>query len=220
MRKWKLFLLLMSVFACSLILAAGCNNSGDSINVNGSGGNINPVTAEYVYSYTASDADNHNHTARVYRSAFTSPPSSGWTDTSSQIMNHTHDMTLTQAQLSSINGGQSITVQSTSATNPSTGVNHYHSWTVTKQFIQASTDAENHTHNIVISLIDLSSPPAAGVVYTTSTNLNHTHTITLTQQQLTSLGSGSTVTVSTSNATNPGTGVSHSHTFITLLKPF
>jgi hypothetical protein len=195
------------IIACLLIggffIVAGCNNSSSSSN---SSPDILPSPAQqpYIYTYTSSDADNHNHTARVYSTALSAPDANGWSDTSSTVLNHTHTMSLTQAQLTSMNAGQSVTVTSSTATNPTTGNSHYHTWTIVKAFNKASSAANNHTHDLAIPTND----PTAGVTYTTTQALNHTHTVTFTQQQLYSLEP-----INTSNAIDPVSGTSHYHTY-------
>ncbi len=62
-----------------------------------------------------------------------------------------------------------------------------------------STVTNNHTHTLCVPTSDLTNPPAAGVVYTTSVSLMHSHTVNLTQAQLKSIESGTAVTVTTSS---------------------
>jgi hypothetical protein len=69
-----------------------------------------------------------------------------------------------------------------------------------------STVALGHTHTVCVLSSDLSSPPSAGVTYTTS-GPDPTHTVALTQAQLQSIQSGQSVTVTTSVANN------HTHDF-------
>lgn len=57
----------------------------------------------------------------------------------------------------------------------------------------------NHTHTLCVPTSDLTNPPTAGVVYTTSVSLMHSHTVNLTQAQLKSIESGTAVTVTTSS---------------------
>src|SRR5689334_19186868 len=59
-------------------------------------------------------------------------------------------------------------------------------------FSVTSAVAQGHAHTIDVIRTDLSTPPAAGVVYvssppTTAYIENHTHSITLTSQQLTTI---------------------------------
>jgi hypothetical protein len=67
------------------------------------------------FSATSSVALGHTHTVCVLETDLTNPPSAGVTYTTSGP-DPTHTVTLTAAQLSAINGGQSVTVTtSTSA---------------------------------------------------------------------------------------------------------
>ncbi|MDQ7826958.1 MAG: hypothetical protein RDV48_29435 [Candidatus Eremiobacteraeota bacterium] len=222
MRNRIIFLLIGCLLIGSAFIYAGCGGgSSDSSNNNyNPNPTYSPVTGPYIYTYTSTDNENHNHTARVYGTSLSAPDASGWTDTSSQVLSHTHTMALTQAQLSSINSGQYVTVTSSTAANPTTGYSHSHTWTVYKAFNQASSAADNHSHDLVVSTSDLTNPPAQGVTYNTTTALSHYHTVSISQQQLSSLNNGASVTVNTSTATNPVTGVSHYHTYTDLLKPW
>jgi hypothetical protein len=219
MKNGKILLLLAFLAVCLTALLAGCSGGGSNSSGNGGGGDYNPVTAPYIYTYTSSDAEDHDHTMRLYSTALNNP-SQGWSDTSSTTLNHTHTMNLTPDQLTSINNAGYATVQSSTATNPETGNSHYHTWNITKAFNQASSAVENHSHDVGIGSGDLANPPAAGVQYTTTMALEHTHTVTLTQAQLSTLNSGGPVTVTSSDAVNPVTGTTHNHTWTNLLKPY
>jgi hypothetical protein len=76
--------------------------------------------------------EGHTHSVCVPTSDMASPPAAGATYTSSNDGNHTHTITLTAAQLSSIEAGQSVTVTSSSDVDPITQVAHTHDWTITK----------------------------------------------------------------------------------------
>ncbi len=220
MKNGKILLLLAFITLCLASMLAGCNNgSNDSSGGgNGGGGNINPVTAPYIYTYTSSDAENHNHTVRVYNTALNNP-SGGWNDTSSFTLEHAHTMNLTNEMLISLNNNGSVTALSSSVPNPVTGSYHTLSWTMTKAFIQASSANENHSHDVNIGLGEVGNPPPSGIQYTTTAALNHTHNVTLTQAELTTLNTGGSVSVTSSATINPGTGTTHYHTW-TLLKPY
>jgi|HubBroStandDraft_1064217.scaffolds.fasta_scaffold431974_1 hypothetical protein len=58
--------------------------------------------------------DAHTHSVCVLTSDLTAPPAAGATYTSTTALGHSHTITLTAAQLSSINSGQSVTVTSSS----------------------------------------------------------------------------------------------------------
>jgi hypothetical protein len=64
-----------------------------------------------------------------------------------------------------------------------------------------------HTHSVTVLSMDLSSPPAAGVIYTSTTVNTHAHTIMLSSAMLTSIEAGTPVTVTSSS-----TG--HTHDFM------
>ncbi|MGV8119500.1 MAG: hypothetical protein AB2L14_07010 [Candidatus Xenobiia bacterium LiM19] len=206
------------LFIVTALLLNGCgggSSSGDNPNPISS-----PVTGPYIYNYTSTDADNHNHTARLYSNDLSTPPAAGVSDTSSTVLDHSHSIAVTQAQCTSINNGSQITISMASATNPNTGVSHTHNVTLLKQFTQASSLSEDHTHNITITSSDLANPPLQGVAYTTTQALNHTHTVTLTQQQLMDLNANLMVnSVNSTYTSNPVTGINHFHTWVVLTKP-
>ncbi len=66
---------------------------------------------------------------------------------------------------------------------------------------ETSTVTSSHTHTLCVPETDLTSPPSAGAVYTTSFDASHTHThtVTLSQAQLQSVAGGATITVTTSS---------------------
>ena len=64
---------------------------------------------------------------------------------------------------------------------------------------ETSTVTNSHTHTLCVLTSDLTSPPAAGVTYMTSTSAGHSHTVALTQLQLQDIESGKSVTVPTSS---------------------
>ena len=68
----------------------------------------------------------------------------------------------------------------------------------------------SHTHDFTLMTTELSAPPAAGVMRTTSVDTvdNHFHGITLSQAELTTIESGTPVT-KTSTSVNQ-----HTHTYI------
>lgn len=56
----------------------------------------------------------------------------------------------------------------------------------------------NHTHTLCVPASDLSSPPANGNTYMTSSSSGHTHAVLLSMQQLQMIEMGQTVMVTTS----------------------
>jgi hypothetical protein len=71
----------------------------------------------------------------------------------------------------------------------------------------ASDPTGPHTHMITVLATDLSSPPAAGATYTSTTANNHAHTVTVSAAQLGTIEGGGSVTVTSSS-----TG--HTHDFM------
>ena len=70
-----------------------------------------------------------------------------------------------------------------------------------------------HTHTVCVLTADLTSPPSAGVAYTTSNVGSHTHKVTLTAVNLTAINSGQAVTVTSTTDPDPTNGMVHSHNF-------
>lgn len=77
-----------------------------------------------------------------------------------------------------------------------------------------STVDEQHDHTVCVSTSDLTSPPAAGVTYTTSNDSSHTHRITLTAANLSAISSGQGVTVTSTIDNDPINNAAHSHVFL------
>jgi len=59
-------------------------------------------------------------------------------------------------------------------------------------FTVESTEENSHRHTVWIWFVNLSSPPAGGVLYTSATNFGHTHTIFLSERQLADMNNGNT----------------------------
>lgn len=76
----------------------------------------------------------------------------------------------------------------------------------TGSYVPGGIYGGGHLHTLCVPSTDLTSPPAAGATYTTSTNEGHTHTVTLSQAQLQTIDGGGTVTVDSSD-------IGHLHTF-------
>ena len=98
--KSTVLLILVPVAAA----ATACGSSGTSTPSNGCNGIFETSTV------TA----NHTHTLCVATTDLTAPPAAGTTYTTSFDGGHSHTVTLTQAQLQSINGGGSVTVTTSS----------------------------------------------------------------------------------------------------------
>jgi hypothetical protein len=76
--------------------------------------------------YTSSRVDGHIHTFALDVAAFTAPPAAGVTGSTSVGGGHTHALSITTAQLQSVNGGQSLMVTTQSASG------HTHVFTFVK----------------------------------------------------------------------------------------
>ncbi len=76
-----------------------------------------------------------------------------------------------------------------------------------------SSISQSHAHTLCVPTTDLTSPPAAGMTYTTSTTSEHAHTVTLTAAQLRDIEAGLIVTVESSSVVDPENGAAHTHTF-------
>jgi len=61
---------------------------------------------------------------------------------------------------------------------------------------------------------DLTTPPSAGVNYTTSLDAQHTHHVALSAASLGMINSGGTVTVTSTSDVDPINNVAHTHTFM------
>ena len=84
--------------------------------------------------FLASSVDDmHNHNVCIATADLTNPPAAGVTYTSSNDGAHTHEITLTAAQLSSIQAGSEVTVVSTSDVDPLDGADHTHTWKISKK---------------------------------------------------------------------------------------
>jgi hypothetical protein len=73
-----------------------------------------------------------------------------------------------------------------------------------------STVNSNHSHTVCVLTTDLTSPPGAGVTYTTSNVGSHTHMVMLTAANLTAINTGQTVMVTSTSDGSPA----HSHDFM------
>jgi hypothetical protein len=77
----------------------------------------------------------------------------------------------------------------------------------------STMDATQHTHTVCVPTSDLTNPPAAGVIYTTSSDSMHTHKVMLTQANLTAINTGQAVPVTSSSDNDPINNMIHSHVF-------
>ena len=74
----------------------------------------------------------HLHTVCVLSSDLTNPPPGGVTYITSSNGEHTHNVTLSAANLTAINGGQTVMVTSTSDVDPINGAAHTHTFMIKK----------------------------------------------------------------------------------------
>ena len=86
------------------------------------------------------------------------------------------------------------------STTPTNGDSH----------VFTSTSVNSHTHTVTIDKIVVTTPPAAGIDETTSSNSGHTHSFAMTQAELTTVNGGTAVTVTTGNS---DVGGAHTHQF-------
>ncbi len=107
-----------ATIALLFVPVAACSSSSTGASSDSTGGcsGLEP---------TSSVALGHTHTVCVLESDLTAPPSAGVTYTTSGP-DPTHTVTLTAAQLSSINGGMSVTVTT------STDGGHDHQFVISK----------------------------------------------------------------------------------------
>ena len=74
----------------------------------------------------------HTHTVCILNSDMSAPPAGGVMYTTSDEGGHTHKIMLTQADLTSMGGGQTIMKTSTMDVDQINGVNHAHTFALTK----------------------------------------------------------------------------------------
>jgi hypothetical protein len=70
-----------------------------------------------------------------------------------------------------------------------------------------SSNVQGHTHDFSIDLVDLTSPPVAGLSGDTTVSLGHTHTVSLSQSELQEIEAGQTISKDTSSVQG------HTHNF-------
>jgi hypothetical protein len=75
------------------------------------------------------------------------------------------------------------------------------------QTTYTSSISGGHSHTFVIDNVNFTTPPAAGLSGTTSTDSGHAHDVSITMAQLTSVGAGQSVDVTTSSSGG------HTHVF-------
>ena len=102
----KLGGLLLVLPAARVLMACGSDSGGG------------PQTLTFV----SSTDDGHTHSVGLQVTEITSPPSAGLEKTTSNVLAHTHTVTLTAADLDSINAGNTVTKTT------SNDLNHTHTF--------------------------------------------------------------------------------------------
>jgi len=105
---------LVAVLSLSLAAAVGCS----------SGTPTSATTNGFHVQSTATNA--HSHSVTILDADLANPPAAGVTYTSSATEGHSHTLSLTQAELVTIQGGGSVTE------NSSQSFSHFHTWTIIK----------------------------------------------------------------------------------------
>jgi hypothetical protein len=111
------FLTFCLVLTCAIL--TGCGSGEDDEE------NAGPQPSTITISSNA-DATGHVHNIQFILNDFSNPPGAGAAYTSTVTDGHSHDLTLTNAQLSDIYGGQNMDATSSVAGAPA----HSHVWTL------------------------------------------------------------------------------------------
>ncbi len=78
--------------------------------------------------FTSSLVNDHTHVVTMSKSEIQSPPAAGITLTTSANQNHTHTLAMTRDELTTVNGGTTVSVLT------STDQGHNHSFMISKWF--------------------------------------------------------------------------------------
>jgi hypothetical protein len=81
---------------------------------------------------TSTLVDSHVHMVCVRTDDLANPPPTGVTYTTTDVSAHTHTITLSAAQLTSINGGTEVTVTTSVTVDPVNGDPHSHQFMIVK----------------------------------------------------------------------------------------
>lgn len=95
--------LLVALPAARLLSACGGSDGG------GGGGMQNPTQLTFV----SSNDLGHSHATSLQVTELTTPPTGGVTKTTTNVQAHTHQVTLSEAELASIHGGGTVTKTTT-----------------------------------------------------------------------------------------------------------
>jgi hypothetical protein len=113
---------LIAGFAFLVLLAVGLPSCSST---------TSPSNAPTNKTFTSSVDNSHSHTVTIENAEVQSPLPAGISKTTSSVSGHTHSLTITQAQLTTVNGGGSVTITTGSS---DVGGTHTHTFTITKWF--------------------------------------------------------------------------------------
>ena len=102
------------------LLQSGCSSSD-----NGSPSGPSDSTNR---TFTSSSDAGHTHSVTMARSEIDSPPSGGISRLTSSNSGHTHTFTITQAQLTTVQGGSTV------STSTSSDAGHSHTFSISKWY--------------------------------------------------------------------------------------
>ncbi len=104
----------------ALLLQSGCSSSD-----NGSPSGPSDSTSR---TFTSSSDTGHTHSVTMARSEIDSPPAGGISRQTTSNSGHTHTFTLTQAQLTTVQGGGTV------STTTSSDTGHSHTFSINKWY--------------------------------------------------------------------------------------
>jgi len=81
--------------------------------------------------FTSTSVNAHSHSVTIDKADVQTPPMAGISESTSSSAGHTHSFAMTEAQLTTVNGGGSVTITTGSS---DTGGAHTHDITITKWF--------------------------------------------------------------------------------------
>ena len=105
----------------ALLMDSGCGGGGGNGSPMGPGDNSSR-------SFVSSTDDGHVHSVTLNRSEVDSPPSGGVSRQTSSSSGHTHTFTITQAQLTTVQGGGTV------STVTSSDSGHTHTFSISKWY--------------------------------------------------------------------------------------
>ncbi|HSA97236.1 MAG TPA: hypothetical protein VLJ16_14365 [Acidobacteriota bacterium] len=109
---------------CALaFIAFGISGCSSSTTPGGGGGT--------THMFTSTSVNAHTHTVTIDRADVTTPPAAGITESTSSSAGHSHSFAMTQAQLTTVNGGTAVNI--TTGSSSVTGA-HTHDISISKWF--------------------------------------------------------------------------------------